>query len=772
MMKTDEHVGTPTGWTTMGEIKVGDTVLDENGAPTKVLAVTAPVMSNAYRITFSDGSIIEACEDHLWVTHTFRDRKKINRSRARGDHEIPYPSDWASKEPITTAQMFHTQVYMPGGYRNHSIPLTAPLNLPDARLLVDPWVLGYWLGNGSLHAGSLTTHPEDQQWVRETVESTGYLCGVDYARNSDKAPTFTPRGLAVNLRSIGVLDNKHIPPLYLRASRAQREALFAGILDSDGYINPSNQSVEITVVHNERFARQIMELARSLGQKPVMKASNAGYNGKVTGIRYRITFRPTYQPFRNPRRAEVWRPPSGQGSRSFQRMVVKVEPIEPRLMRCITVDSPNSMYLAGEAMIPTHNTRAGGNWVRQMSRVADRIALVGRRGKDVRSTMVEGPSGLIKTCESAGETYDWKPALMEFTFENGAKAFGFSAEEPESLRGPEHGAGWFDEPCHMDLINEVWSNYNLGLRSEGVPGGAKTLLTSSPLPVPWTKERIAEQGQVITDELGEPIVDPESGQEERAPRTVLVQVPTSVNLHNLDAGYKRRVINPLRGTRKGKQELDAMLLEDVEGALWEAGWIHRRPAKRDDMERVVVSVDPAGSDSKAADLTGIVVAGRHDADSFIVFEDASDHHTPSGWAKRAIVLYEKYKADAIVLERYGGDSATTILRNAGFKGKIEQVKARVGKFARAEPISALYEQGLVAHLERAQLAELEDQMLTWVPSITKKSPDRVDALVWALTQLGKRSGPSGSIGMPRNRVETNRAPGSRFARRNWNRSTA
>lgn len=429
-------------------------------------------------------------------------------------------------------------------------------------------------------------------------------------------------------------------------------------------------------------------------------------------------------------------------------------------------------YMSGRGV---GKTKAGGNWARMMARKTDRLALIGRRGKDVRSTMVEGPSGLIKTCEAAGESWDWKPSVMEFTFENGAKAFGFSAEEPEALRGPEHGGGWLDEPCHMDLIEEVWSNYNLGLRSEGVPGGAKTLLTSSPLPIQWTKDRIEEKGQIIFDELGQPVTDPETGELERAPKTILVQVPTSVNLHNLDAGYRRRVINPLRGTRKGKQELDAVLLEDVEGALWEAEWLQRKRFKRSDMDRVVIAVDPSGSDAKTADLAGLIVIGRK-GDLYFVFEDCSAQLTPDGWAKEAIRLYEKYSADAIVLERYGGDSATTILRNTKYKGKrftgkIDQVKARVGKVTRAEPISALYEQRLVFHLERADLANLEDQMLTWVPGLTKKSPDRIDALVWGLTQLSKPRGPAGSFARPTGSFNppTSRAPGSRYAKKNWNR---
>ncbi len=429
-------------------------------------------------------------------------------------------------------------------------------------------------------------------------------------------------------------------------------------------------------------------------------------------------------------------------------------------------------YMAGRG---AGKTKAGGNWARQMSRVAARIALIGRRGTDVRSTMVEGPAGLIKACEAAGESYDWKPALKEFTFENGAKAIGYSAEEPESLRGPEHAAGWLDEPCHMDLIEEVWSNYSLGLRAMGVPGGAKTLLTSSPLPVKWTKERISEKGQVMLDELGNPILD-EEGTPQRAPKTVLVSVPTSVNLKNLDEGYKRRVINPLRGTRKGKQELDAMLLEDVEGALWEADWLQRKGFRRADMDRVVVSVDPSGSDSNSSDLAGIIIAGRI-GDEYVVFADESDTLSPAAWARRAIELYEKYDADAIVLERYGGDSATTILRNIEvngkkFTGKIVQVKARVGKATRAEPVSALYEQMLVWHLELADLAELEDQMLTWVPAITKKSPDRIDALVWAITELSGKAKAQAKVGRARgtiNRETPNHAPGSRYARKNWNR---
>lgn len=1035
MMRTTEQIGTPTGWIMMGEVQVGDVLLDEMGRPTTVTAVFEPEVRKAYRVHFSDGSHLDACEDHLWVTHSHLERKAHNRGRARGDEEAPWAEGWASKKPISTAELFRTKLH--NGVRNHSIPLAAPLDLPEQPLLVAPWVLGYWLGNGSRGEGVVTAHPDDEAEVRAELLRNGYESGHRYA--DDRAPSFTALGLKVKLRSLGVLEQKHIPAQYLRGSRAQREALFAGLLDSDGYISSKTQGIEITVVHNEKLALQIFELAVSLGQKPVIKTSAAGYSGKVTGTRWRITFRPTFQPFRLQRKGRVWRPPAGQGSRSFQRMIVDVVEIEPVPMRCVTVDSPNSMYLAGRAMIPTHNTKSGGHWTRQMSQFTSRIALVGRRGDDVRTTMVEGESGLIKACEAAGVSYEWRRQSMEFTFENGCMAKGFSAEEPESLRGPEHGAGWLDEPCvaegelvllrrglipieqvqvgdeawtrlgwrrvsavhdngiketywihaeglrvrvtgnhrlavgesewvtcdslshgstlvacshmglplgsngedagttetakgttataadgcsigtstkprsgqsqkvttsttstktrrttrpgtsrrsrqqnttlslsapslpaestssrtrtlpsgalgagqrwrrsgtavnpaltlastaepssrvepptphtaafptesvrvgsvsragrvrvydltveeahefvagglvvhncHMDLIDDVWLNYSMGLRGKGIPGGAKTLLTSSPLPVQWTKDRIAEKGQVLLDEMGNPRIDPETGKPEREPVTVLVQVPTSVNIHNLDEGYKRRVINPLKGTRKGKQELDAMLLEDVEGALWEAEWLRRSAFLRAHMDRVVVAVDPAGSDAKTADLTGIVTVGRM-GERYGVLADKSGAFSPAGWAQAAIDEYDRVSADAIVLERFGGDIATTILRNAKhrdgrkFTGRIIEVKARQGKDTRAEPISGLYEQGLVDHLEGADLADLEDELLTWVPGVTKKSPDHLDALVWGLTELSGKQTKPGSTGIPRGTLPRSipgRAPGQSRGALPWKR---
>ena len=363
-------------------------------------------------------------------------------------------------------------------------------------------------------------------------------------------------------------------------------------------------------------------------------------------------------------------------------------------------------------------TRTGAEWVRTISSRVNRIALIGRRGTDVRATMVEGESGLIYVCERAGIEYEWEPSKREFHFANGSTAYGFSAEEPASLRGPQFGAAWLDEPAHMDLIDEVWSNLLYGLRLPGLPGGAKALLTTTPLPTPWVKKLW------------------------RDPQTAQVRVSTSVNEENLDEGYIRRVILPKRGTREGRQELEGMILEDVEGALWTMKMINHAP--RDvEMNRVVVYIDPAGSKNKRSDETGIVVAGIAAGTTWIL-EDASGKYSPNGWANKAIDLYVKWNADAIGAEHnFGGDMVRTTIENALAERKIFArvliSRAMKSKKSRAEPVVGLYEQGRVIHAQGSDLASLEEEMTTWIPG-KGDSPNRVDAMVWAVTELAKPEG--------------------------------
>ena len=378
-------------------------------------------------------------------------------------------------------------------------------------------------------------------------------------------------------------------------------------------------------------------------------------------------------------------------------------------------------------------TRSGAEWLRKMANHVPRMAMVAPTGPDIRGTLVEGESGLIYCCERAGVGYTWEPSKKEFTFANGAKVFGYSGEEPDRLRGPQHGLAWVDEACWIDLIEEVWDNLMFGLRLDyGLPGGARTLVTSTPKPIKWLKERLAEED------------------------TVVVRVSTYENIDNLDPNYRKRVVARYEGTRLGRQELYGEVLEDVEGALWNAGMLDaHRYDQVPQLDRVVVAVDPAGSASKRADETGIVVVGRA-RDQFYVLADYSGRYSPAGWATQVARAFERHQADRVVVERnYGADMVESTLRNVSENLPLEPVTSRRGKVIRAEPVAALYERERVHHPKTKNPAHwpaspndetLEDQLTTWVPG--DDSPDRLDALVHGLTSLAGLSH-SSAIASPR-----------------------
>jgi phage terminase large subunit-like protein len=380
-------------------------------------------------------------------------------------------------------------------------------------------------------------------------------------------------------------------------------------------------------------------------------------------------------------------------------------------------------------------TRTGAEWVRTISARVPRIAMVGRRGKDVRLTMVEGESGLEAVCQKAGIMYDWKPSTSEFTFENGCLALGFSAEEPDSLRGQQFGAAWLDEPAHMDLIDEVWSNLTLGLRLKGYPGGAKILCTSTPLPIKWLKDLIKAEG------------------------TSLTRVSTYANIDNLDGAFRANVLAPLEGTRKGRQEIEGQLLEDVPGALWQDKLFKRVNYKDrgidwlDVFDRIVVAIDPAGTNNRRSDETGIVTVGRIGRYA-VVLDDRSGKYSPNEWAAAAFSAYAAFDADAIVAEKnFGGDMVKSTLEShmekTGQSARIIVKTASRSKQLRAEPVVALYEQGRVEHLPG--LADLEQEQLTWVPG-KGDSPNRIDALVWAVDELIKTAGQASIADAPSERL--------------------
>lgn len=364
-------------------------------------------------------------------------------------------------------------------------------------------------------------------------------------------------------------------------------------------------------------------------------------------------------------------------------------------------------------------TRTGSETTHKATKVTPRIALIAATGPDFREIMVEGRSGLLATAKP-GERPTWEPSRKRLVWPNGCVGQGFSAEEPDRLRGPEHGYVWSDEPAHYPLIDEVWSNMEFGLR---VGKNPKVIVTSTPKPTKWMKTLIAH------------------------PTSVVHRVSTYLNAHNLADAYRRNVMEKYEGTRLGRQELHGEVIEDVEGALWNYGiidWVDDAPH----LDRIVVAVDPAGSTDVRADETGIVVIGRKGKDQYVL-ADYTGRYTPDRWGNKAYDAYEEFAADCIVAEKnYGGLMVESVLKQAAKdRARIKLVNSRRGKALRAEPVVARYEQGRVHHVgKRGDLSLLEEEMTSWVPG-TGPSPNRVDALVHGSTELGGGGGQA-SIASP------------------------
>lgn len=351
-------------------------------------------------------------------------------------------------------------------------------------------------------------------------------------------------------------------------------------------------------------------------------------------------------------------------------------------------------------------TRAGAEYTHRMATVTHRLAIVGATGADVRDIMLEGESGLL-TIAAPDFRPAYEPSKRRLTWPNGAVGTTYSAEEPDRLRGPNHGYAWIDEPAHWALVVEAWDNLLFGLRIGRRP---RICATTTPRPRPWMK--------ALTND----------------PRTRVATASTYDNIDNLAPTFAEIVIARYEGTRLGRQEIHGEILEEVEGALWSYDLIEpdRLPVAPE-MARIVVAVDPAGTANKASDETGIVVVGYAD-DHLYVLADRSGRYSPLGWAKAVDAAYDDFSADAVVAEvNYGGDMVKATLRSAGVAKRVITVHSRRGKAIRAEPIVGVYEQHKVHHV--GVFTELEEEQTTWRPYEDSYSPNRLDALVHGATNL-------------------------------------
>ncbi|OQM75234.1 ATP-binding protein [Pseudaminobacter manganicus] len=362
-------------------------------------------------------------------------------------------------------------------------------------------------------------------------------------------------------------------------------------------------------------------------------------------------------------------------------------------------------------------TRLGAEWVNGLVRglrpFADwrygKIALVGETLAEVREVMIDGPSGIRAIARR--DRPHFEAGRRRLLWENGAVAHIFSAEDPESLRGPQFDAAWLDELAKWRNVEACWDTLQFGMRLGRRPS---QLITTTPRPLPLLKRLLADPSVAVT------------------------RLKSDDNAKNLAPGFLEAVKRRYAGTRLGRQELDGELIEDRDDALWSRRMLEQADAgEAGELLRIVVAVDPPASSRRTSDACGIVAAGLTTSGTVLVLADRTLRAAkPQEWASRAVGLFHELQADCLVVEvNQGGEMAGAVIRTVDAGVPVKPVRASRGKWLRAEPVAALYQSGRVRHA--ARFPELEDEMCDFGPDGLSdgRSPDRVDALVWAVTEL-------------------------------------
>jgi len=363
-------------------------------------------------------------------------------------------------------------------------------------------------------------------------------------------------------------------------------------------------------------------------------------------------------------------------------------------------------------------TRAGAEWVRTIALGDPKlgiaplspIALIGETEHDAREVMVEGVSGLLAV-HRRKDRPTWIPSRRRLEWRNGTVAQVFSAEDPESLRGPQFAAAWSDELAKWRHAEATFDMLQFGLRLGERP---RQVITTTPRPIALLKRLIAD------------------------PATALTRAGTVANSCNLAPAFFDAVIKRYVGTRLGRQEIDGEIIEERADALWSRAKLEDcRVAAAPPLQRIVVAIDPPASSHKRADACGLVAAGRaEDGTIYVIADETAAELSPAGWANKAIALWRRLSADALVAEvNQGGDMVRAVIGEADRSVPVVEVRASRGKWLRAEPVSHLYEQGRVKHV--GVFPALEDEMCDFgLDGLSQgHSPDRLDALVWAVTAL-------------------------------------
>lgn len=706
MTDINDFIRIPNGWKQLKDIISGDIVFDDNGNECNVIE-SHPIQTKsiAYKLFFDTGETIIADPEHLWYTISKLEDKQIRRNkRINGTVK-------------TTEEIINTIKYK-GIETNHRIPIAKPLKLKEQKLEIEPYTMGIWLGDGDSNGSCITTNDIE---ILKYIGNVGYKIRKPFGKDKNRYPfsngikpmrcketgQYKASGSLISIiKEMGLYKNKHIPFNYLNASIEQRTLLLKGLMDSDGFCGKYGRC-EYTSV-NRRLANDTLELINSLGIKARMRKGFAKINHRVIGDKYIIRFRTDIECFRLLRKLNNQKiATKKQISRQKNRFIIKYEIVHNIKMRCLTVDSLTKLFLLGKSLIPTHNTRTGAEYViSQAKKGTEHIALIGQTKADVRDTMVElGPASILKI--SSPKFYPkYEPSKRRVIWPNGCIGTIYSGDEPDQVRGPSHKIAWIDELAKFRYPQQIWDNLLFGLR-EGED--MRILITTTPRPIKIIKNLFSDS------------------------KTKVIGGNTYENKDNLPQKYFDYVIAPYVGTRLGQQEIEGKILEDNPNALWIRKIIDdNRVNKYPELIRVVIGVDPNVTNTETSAEAGIIAAGIDINGHGYILGDNTIKGSPDTWGNEVITAYYKYRADRIIGEvNNGGDMIEYVIRSIDKNVSYKSVRATKGKYVRAEPVAALYEQNKIHHV--GNFPDLEDQLCEWVPG--DKSPDRMDGLVWAITDL-------------------------------------
>lgn len=684
-LEINELIPTPTGFSTMGELTVGDQVFDEAGTPCNVIAKSPIFKGEAYLLKFSDGSQIVADPQHQWITSTRAERmralkctdewraKRRETRPKRGTGKRPdlalrnaqtaQPKTLSTFSVKTTAEIAQTIRRYDGGL-NHAVAVAGALNLPYVELLIDPYVLGAWLGDGTSKGGSIAGIDDE---VFRQVEAGGYTVNryaSPYARGVI--------GLQTKLKQLGVFGNKHIPPSYLRASMDQRLSLLQGLMDTDGYCDKRGQC-EIQLTRKE-LIDGVHELLSSLGIKAQMREGKATLYGRTISNKWRLKFMTDLPAFKLPRKL-IRQKRSGFRGTHDVRYIVGCEPIDPVPMQCIQVDSPSHCYLAGRSMIPTHNS----SLLLGLALTAHRRSLIMRRQYTDLGHIIEE----LLRFNGGRDGYNGQPPPSLKRQDGRVIDLGAAARagDEEHWQGNPHDLLGLDEGTQFSYAQV---RFLMGWLRSVEPNQRKRVVIASNPPLsaeglwvmemfaPWLDDKHphpAKPGElrwVVTDERGndrwvdgpEPVLI--SGKQVQPTSRTFIPASVSDNPYLATTGYQAQLdamIEPYRSILLGRFKT---VLRDQHNQVIPTAWI-RQAQKRWTDKHPDVPMCAMGIDCSGGGTDPLVLAPRYDGwySPLIVVEGQDIPMDNIGPYSAGVIITHRKDNCLVVVDMGGGYGGST-----------------------------------------------------------------------------------------------------------------